>query len=206
MLRQAIDDPRVQSIVLNVNSPGGSIFGIDELAGEIFKARGEKRIVAIANSLMASAAYWIGSAADELVVTPSGEIGSIGVIGTHMDRSRSLEKEGIKMTLISAGEFKAEDSSYAPLSDEARAAMKARLDSYYGMFVETGARSRGITPARVHMNYGRGRMLTAKDGSEGRNGRSRRDPRLGFGEIRCNWLRSHCGPEPLTKMRKEISQ
>jgi signal peptide peptidase SppA len=163
MLRQAIDDPRVKSIVLNVDSPGGSIFGIDELASEIYKARGEKRIVAIANSLMASAAYWIGSAADELVVTPGGEVGSIGVIGTHTDRSRALEKEGIKMTIISAGKYKSEDSSYSPLSDEARAAMKARIDSYYGMFIETVARNRGITSARVYMNYGKGRMLTAQE-------------------------------------------
>ena len=77
--RAAVADPDVGSIVIDIDSPGGSVYGIEELASEILDARGEKQIVAVANSLAASAAYWIGSAAHEFVVTPSGEVGSIGV-------------------------------------------------------------------------------------------------------------------------------
>jgi signal peptide peptidase SppA len=163
MFRAAMTDSSVKAIVINVDSPGGSIYGVDEMANEIRRARGQKRIVAIANSMAASAAYWIASAADEFAVTPGGEVGSIGVIGSHTDRSRKLEQEGLKMTIISAGKYKTEDSSYAPLSDEARAAMKARIDSYYSMFVTTVAENRHTTATRVHTTYGRGRMLTAKD-------------------------------------------
>ena len=76
-LAELLDDPAVGSIVLDIDSPGGTIAGVPELADQIFAARGQKKIVAVANSLAASAAYWIGSAAEDFVVTPSGGAGSI---------------------------------------------------------------------------------------------------------------------------------
>jgi signal peptide peptidase SppA len=163
MFRAAMADSSAKAIVINVDSPGGSIYGIDELSQEIFKARGQKRIVAIANSLAASAAYWIASAADEFNVTPGGEVGSIGIVATHKDRSQQLEQEGIRTMLIFGGRYKTEESEFAPLSPEAKAAMKARVDEYYGIFVNTVARNRGTTPTRVHTGYGRGRMLGAAE-------------------------------------------
>jgi signal peptide peptidase SppA len=163
MFRAAMADSNTKGIVINVDSPGGTIYGVDELATEIFKARGDKRIVSIANSLSASAAYWIASAADEFNVTPGGEVGSIGIVATHKDRSRALEQDGIKTTLIFGGRFKTEESEFAPLSNEAKAAMKARVDEYYSMFVNTAARNRGTTPTRVHTTYGRGRTLGAAE-------------------------------------------
>lgn len=93
-LRQALRDPDVASIVIDVDSPGGQVGGVPELADEIYQSRGDKRIVAVANTLAASAAYWIGSAADELVVTPSGEVGSVGVVAMHEDWSKFLEEKG----------------------------------------------------------------------------------------------------------------
>jgi len=89
-------DSSTKAIIINVDSPGGAIYGIDELSQEIFKARGQKRIVAIANSLSASAAYWIASAADEFNVTPGGQVGSIGIVAPHKDRSRALDAMGLK--------------------------------------------------------------------------------------------------------------
>src|SRR5690606_12609791 len=110
----------VGTIVLDVDSPGGGVYGVAEFAEEIYKARGQKRIVAVANSMAASAAYWIATAADELVVTPGGEVGSIGVYMLHEDWSGAYEKAGIKPTVIKFGENKAEGIDVEPLSESAQ--------------------------------------------------------------------------------------
>jgi ClpP class serine protease len=92
--RQALANPDVRSIVLLFDSPGGSVYGIDEFAQEIFAARDQKRIVAQIDPLAASAAYYLASQASEIVVTPSGEAGSIGVRMMHQDLSKALEAKG----------------------------------------------------------------------------------------------------------------
>ena len=105
-LRQLLADETVGQILIDIDSPGGSVYGVAELADEIQSARSQKPIVAVANSLAASAAYWIGCAASEFYVTPGGEVGSIGVWQAHQDYSQALEESGVKTTLISAGKFK----------------------------------------------------------------------------------------------------
>lgn len=161
-LRALVADPGVKAIVLNVDSPGGSVFGVTELAAEIRKARESKHIVAVANSWAASAAYWIASQADEVVVTPSGQVGSIGVYMEHVDISGALEREGYKATLVSAGKYKVEGNAYEPLTDEARAALQASVDDYYVQFVGDVAAGRKTSRATVRAGYGEGRMLNAK--------------------------------------------
>jgi signal peptide peptidase SppA len=163
MLRQAQANPDVGSIVLDIDSPGGTVPGVQELAAEVFSMRGGKRIVAHVNSLAASAAYWIASQADEIVSTPSGSAGSIGVFSAHQDMSKALEAAGIDVTLISAGKFKVEGSPFAPLSAEAKAFMQGRVDEAYKQFVHDVARGRGVSAADVRGGYGEGRVLTAKD-------------------------------------------
>jgi len=101
--RQALRDPSVSAIIFDVDSPGGTIDGVPELADEIFAARGRKPMVAVANTQMASAAYWIASAADEIVVTPSGSVGSIGVLTAREDLSRATQMAGIKQASGFAG-------------------------------------------------------------------------------------------------------
>lgn len=161
-----VNDPQVSAIVLDVNSPGGQVGGIEELSKKIFDARGTKPIVAVANHLMASAAYWIGTAADEIVVTPSGEVGSIGVFAAHQDISAQLEKEGIKVSLIKAGKYKAEANPYEPLSDEARSAIQENVSDIYGSFVDAVARNRGVKSAAVRTGFGEGRVVSAKQAIE----------------------------------------
>jgi signal peptide peptidase SppA len=161
--RELVADPGVGAIVLDVDSPGGAVYGVDELSAEIYRARGQKPITAVANSLAASAAYWIASAADEIVVTPSGEVGSIGVVTAHEDQSAQLEREGVKVTLLSAGKYKTEGNAYEPLSEEARAAVQARIDDYYGMFVTAVARNRQVTAGDVRNGYGEGRVVGAQE-------------------------------------------
>lgn len=167
-LRQALGDESIGSILIDVDSPGGNVFGVPELADEIFRARGRKPIVAIANSLAASAAYWLASQADEFVVTPSGEVGSIGVLAIHRDFSEQEKQLGLKTTIVSAGKFKTEGNPSEPLGDEARAAIQARVEDYYGMFAKAVARGRGVSAGTVRKGFGEGRLVGAQQAvSEG---------------------------------------
>ena len=160
---QALNDPEVGAIVIDVDSPGGVVDFIPETAAEISRARGDKPIVAVANTLAASAAYWLASQADEVVVTPSGEAGSIGVYAAHRDISGALEIAGIKNTLISAGRFKTEGNPFEPLSDEAREHIQQDVDAFYDMFTADVARGRQVKQQTVREGFGEGRVLNAKD-------------------------------------------
>lgn len=159
---RAMADPSVDAIVMTIDSPGGSVFGVEELADKIYKARGTKKIYAVASSLAASAAYWIGTAADQLYVTPSGQVGSIGVLCMHTDYSKFNEKVGIEPTYVFAGKYKIEGHGEAPLDPEARAAFQASVDSYYDSFTDAVARHRGAKQRDVKNGYGEGRVVRAK--------------------------------------------
>lgn len=160
-LRDAVADDTVGAILIDVDSPGGSVYGVSELADEILSARGKKPICAIANSLAASAAYWVGCAAEEFYVSPNGEVGSIGVWQAHMDYSRQLEEDGVNPTLISAGKYKVEGNPYCPLDEEAHAFMQSRVDDYYAAFVKAVSKCRGVPVAQVRAGMGQGRVLGA---------------------------------------------
>lgn len=159
--KSLLNDDSVGAIVINVDSPGGSVYGVQELADQIFEARSQKKIVAIANSCAASAAYWLASSAEEFICTPSGEVGSIGVYGTHEDWSENLAQQGVKVTLVSAGKYKTEGNPYQPLDDDAKAAMQTSVDGYYDAFVKGVARNRKASQASVREGYGQGRVLGA---------------------------------------------
>lgn len=167
-LRAAVADESVQSIVLDINSPGGLADMLPEFAAEMRSLKGTKPIVASANLQAASAAYWIGSQADEFVVTKSGEVGSIGVFAAHTDISAMEEKLGRKTTVVQStgSPHKTEFSPYGPLSDDAKAEIQARVDETYGMFVADVAKGRGVTVDAVRKDYGKGRVLSAKKALE----------------------------------------
>ena len=160
-LRQALADESVSQILIDIDSPGGSVYGVAELADEIVAARAQKPIIAIANSLAASAAYWIGCSASEFYVTPGGEVGSIGVWQAHFDYSQALAAEGVTPTLISAGTYKVESNPYAPLEPEAQAFMQSRVDDYFLAFSKAVAKGRGVPIAQVRNGMGQGRVLGA---------------------------------------------
>ena len=160
-LRQALADESVSQILIDIDSPGGSVYGVAELADEIASAQGQKPVIAIANSLAASAAYWIGACAAEFYVTPGGEVGSIGVWQAHQDYSRAMDEAGVTTTLISAGKFKVEGNPYAPLSEEAHGFMQSRVDDYYAAFTKAVAKGRNVPVAQVRDSMGQGRVLGA---------------------------------------------
>jgi Periplasmic serine proteases (ClpP class) len=159
---QLVKDPEVSAIVIDADSPGGTVDGIEELSNQIYDARGTKPIVAVVDHLMASAAYWIGTAAEEVVISPSGEAGSIGVFAVHEDWSKALDQEGIKVSLISAGKFKIEGNPYEPLAEDAKGAIQSRVNDYYDSFVNSIARNRGVNPDAVRNGFGEGRVVGAR--------------------------------------------
>jgi len=159
--RSAMSDETVSQILIEIDSPGGSVYGVGELAAEIMQARGTKPVVAIANSLAASAAYWVGCAASEFYVTPGGEVGSIGVWQAHEDWSKAMEEAGVKVTLVSAGKYKVEGNPYAPLDQEAQDFMQERTQDYYQSFVKAVAKGRNVSVDSVRNGMGQGRVLGA---------------------------------------------
>jgi len=163
MFRQSLADDEIDNIIIDIDSPGGQVSGVQEMADEIFDSRGQKPITAVANTLAASAAYWIATAADEIVVTPSSEVGSIGVFAIHEDLSKMLDQVGVKMSLISAGKYKTEGNPFEPLGDEAREAIQQRVLEYFDAFTAGVARNRGVSQFRVNDGFGQGRVLGAEE-------------------------------------------
>jgi signal peptide peptidase SppA len=157
--RQADADPNVRAILLDIDSPGGSVEMVAEAAAMI--AGASTPVTAIANTMAGSAAYYLASQADEIVASPSALVGSIGVFARHVDESGALEQEGLKVTLVSAGTYKTEGNPYEPLSETARESMQAMVDEFYGAFVDAVASGRGVSSDEVRSGFGQGRILTA---------------------------------------------
>ena len=160
-LQQALADPAVGRILLDIDSPGGSVYGVETLADQIFAARAKKPIVAVANSLAASAAYWLASQASRMYAAPGAELGSIGVYMEHADTSKALEAAGISITLVSAGRFKTEGNPFSALDADARAFLQSRTDAYYSDFTRAVARGRGVPIDAVRNGMGQGRVVGA---------------------------------------------
>lgn len=145
----ALADSQVQGIVLDTDSYGGEVHGCFELSDHIYANRGKKPVVAVVNANCYSAAYATASAADRIIVTPSGGAGSIGVVTMHVDYSKALAENGIKVSFIFAGKHKVDGNPYEPLPDDVRADIQARIDATYEKFVATVARNRGLDVKKV---------------------------------------------------------
>lgn len=148
--QMALEDVDVHSIVLAVDSPGGTVDGTHELTSQIMQARGKKPIVAVADGMAASAAYWVASAADRIYIEgPTVEVGSIGVVATHIDFSEADKMFGERYTEITAGKFKRISSAHRPLSEEGRASIQERVDGIYSVFVQSVAENRGRSVEQI---------------------------------------------------------
>lgn len=161
-LRSMVEDESIRAIVLDIDSPGGTVAGVPELAAEILKARARKPIVSVANALSASAAFYLGSMAEASYATPSALVGSVGVFIAHQDISKAADEAGIKTTYVTAGKYKTEGNRFEPLGDDARAHLQSIVDHDLDIFIRDLARGRGVSEATVRKNYGEGRVLTAK--------------------------------------------
>lgn len=162
-VEQALNDPAIKAIILNVDSPGGTVDGTSELANFIYNSRGSKPIVAFSDGQVASAAYWIASSADSLYISgDTNMIGSIGVVAGHRDISKREEQMGIKTTEITAGKYKHISSQYSALTEEGRADIQDKVDYLYGAFVTDVARNRGTSVEDVVSRMADGRVFTGK--------------------------------------------
>ncbi len=157
-LQEALNNPQVKSIILDMDSPGGTVAGAFDLRDFILESRGTKPIVALANDNMNSAAYLIGSAADEVYITQTGKAGSIGVVAMHIDRSKQNEEAGVKPTFIYAGDYKTAGNPHEPLGEDSLGYLQESVNQSYDMFVKAVAETRGLseqavrdTEARVYM-------------------------------------------------------
>ena len=149
-VQAAAADPAVSSIVLLVDSPGGAVGGTPAAAAAVMAARAAKPTAAWADGAMASAAYWIGSAAERVYLgSRVHPVGHIGVIATHSDQSRREETLGVKTTEIFAGRFKTARSPHQPLSELGRQTMQDQMDYLYSLFVGDVAAQRGVSVDRV---------------------------------------------------------
>jgi signal peptide peptidase SppA len=147
----ALTDPSVRGVVMEIDSPGGEVAGMFDLADRLGALRQSagKPLWAVASESATSAAYAIASAAERIYVTRTGEVGSIGIVAAHVDQSGADAKAGLAWTFIHAGARKVDGNPHEPLSDPARAAIQADVDALYGELVGLVARNRNLTPEAV---------------------------------------------------------
>lgn len=160
-LRTALDDRTVDSIILDVDSPGGAVAGINELSDLIYQARQEKPVIAYAMHQMASAAFWIGSASKSIVAERTAMLGSIGVVTRVEDTRGRDERSGVRTFNIVSNV--SPDKVLDPAADEGRAKIQKVVDDMAAVFVETVARNRGISSDDVIRGYGQGGVLVGEN-------------------------------------------
>ncbi len=142
-VREAEADSSIKSVILDINSGGGEATGMFAAAAAIRKLAKAKYVVAVVNDLAASAAYGLASAADEIVISPTSIVGSIGVVMLHLDRSAEMAAKGVRPTLIYSGAHKVDGNPFEELSEKVRAAMQRDSGAIYDRFLETVALGRG---------------------------------------------------------------
>ncbi len=149
-LAEGRDDPKVASIVVHLDSPGGVVYGIAETAALIREISAAKAIVGFCDSQAASAAYWILAACDAVYVTTSADLGSIGVYCAVFDYSAWFAKEGIKVDLFKDGTFKAAGFPGTSLTDDQRAHLQAEVMACSGQFkADVRAQRQGIADSTM---------------------------------------------------------
>jgi len=154
--RAAVDDSAASAVVLNIDSPGGAVAGISELAQAIYNARDRKPIVAYADDLTASGGYWLASAAGRIVASDTAQLGSIGVVATVLEREQSPGTKAYQFV-----------SSVSPrkrpnlATDEGRSDIQQRIDDLAAVFVQAVATYRGVSTEKVATEFGQGGVLIA---------------------------------------------
>jgi signal peptide peptidase SppA len=158
-LKALVADSRVHTVVLDVDSPGGSVAGAGEFAETVRWAATKKPVIAQAQHAMCSAAYWVCSGATQIIASPSAMVGSIGVFSIHDDLSAALANLGVRRTYIAAGKHKVDGNETEPLSSAVRERIQAKVDLMYGRFVGDVATGRGVPVQTVRERFGAGDTL-----------------------------------------------
>ena len=148
-VESAAADPAVTSIVLNIDSPGGTVRGTPEAADAIYEASKVKPVRAHTSGTMASAAYWLGSQATSVSMTRSASVGSIGVMVPHIDQSKRAEMLGVKVELFTTGKFKAAGFPGTSLTESQRELIQERINQVFGEFKSAVTRQGRKIPAEA---------------------------------------------------------
>lgn len=148
-LKAFAEDSRVRSVVLSVDSPGGSVSGAFELAYAIRELRGRKPVIGHVAGAAHSSGYLQVSQATAVYTNPTGSVGSIGVIVARQDVSQALESMGVRVHLVTSGQRKADGSPFQPMGDDERQAIQGGVDEFARMFFEAVATGRGMTVDEV---------------------------------------------------------
>lgn len=164
MIAATAADDGIEAVALVLDSPGGEVTGTAALADAVRTLAETKPTTAIVQGTCASAALWVASQAGRIVATEdSAQVGSIGVVATHVDRSQRDAAAGFSVTHIVAGRYKAATTAHAPLGEDGRDMLQAQCDDLYHMFVQAVAHGRGTTPMAVHDRWGDGRVFLAAE-------------------------------------------
>lgn len=156
-IQAALDNPYVKAIVLDFDTPGGVATSINELADMIYSGRSRKPIKAYGGGAVASAGYWLASATDEIIVSETALLGSIGVVMSYTDTKERDAKVGVRQVEIVSSQ--SPDKRLEPGSDEGRAKVQAMVDDLAGVFVAAVAKNRNVTADTVLADFGRGGVL-----------------------------------------------
>lgn len=140
-------NPEVEKVALQISSPGGTVTGVEELANKVRNL--EKPTLAYTDSEMASAAYWIGSAADRVVASPSSTVGSIGVYMAIPDYSEAAKMQGIKMVVIKSGKYKGAGIEGTSLDEDQMGNLQASVDTIHAEFKEAVNMKRKMVKAEA---------------------------------------------------------
>lgn len=153
----AMKNPNVKKIIFDIDSPGGEITGISEMANLIYNSRGKKPITAYVDGKAASAAYWLASAADEIIISETAMLGSIGVVAALRDTRRADEASGVKKI-----EFVSSVSPNKRVNFESEESLKkiqTVVDNLGGVMVQSIARNRGTDAETVLADFGKGGLF-----------------------------------------------
>ncbi len=148
-IEEALENKEVETITLDIDSPGGEVNGVFDLADFIYESRTKKRIIAIANDDAYSAAYAIASSAEKVFVSRTSGVGSIGVIASHIDQSGFDEEQGIKYTTVFAGKRKNDLNPHEPITSESLESLQGEVGRLYEMFLQLIARNRGLSIEKI---------------------------------------------------------
>lgn len=164
-LQEALNDDQVDAIILEIDSPGGTVDGTQAIAQYIREAAQQKPMAAVADGRMASGGYWIGSSVGKgnlFIADDTTVVGSIGVVAAHVDRSEAERQRGLRVTEITSGAYKRIASEHAPLTPEGYASIKEVTDHIYSVFVNEVAANRGTDPETVLRDMADGRVFLGR--------------------------------------------
>lgn len=164
-MNAAVADKDIRSIVLNVDSPGGTVDGMHRLVQAVGKTNKQKPVIGQVDGLAASAGYWPLSQASAIYAGPGDEVGSIGVRLMLYDFSRAFENAGIEAVPIDTGKFKSAGAMGTEITAEQRAYFQSQVDAYFADFMGDVRKGRKLTEKRA-AEVGDGRTFIAKQALE----------------------------------------